>query len=76
MPIGYGALNDHFWIDLCYNFGLALLAIVSVSVALLMLCCCQCVLSLLLARSQRGRQPRGLRRSVRETSERGFTTNL
>ena len=75
MPIGYGDLNDHFWIDLCNNFGLFLLAIVAISVALLMLCGCQCVRSLMLARSQRNRPPHGLRRSVRETSGRGFTTS-
>lgn len=76
MPVGYGALNDSFWIDLCHNFSLLLLVIVSVSLALLTLYFCRGAMSEQLARSRRGRGARGMRRSVREPSQRGFTTSL
>jgi hypothetical protein len=76
MPIESGVLIDQFWVDLCHNFGLILLVIVCIPIALLMLCGCQIVLSQMLARSARERQPRDLRRPIKEPSGRSFTTSL
>lgn len=76
MPVKLGVLNDQLWVDLCHNFGLLLLIIVCITIALLMLCGCQIVLSQMLARSGRERQPRDLRRPIKEPSKRSFTTSL
>src|ERR1044072_2491848 len=76
MPTNSGVLNDQFWVDLCHNFGLLLLIIVCITTALLMLCGCQIVLSQMRARRGRERQPRYLRRPMKEPSKRSFTTSL